>query len=49
MAIHLGKGEYDALTEKARVLDGLVSEYENLENQGRRDEADDATTQGRIP
>jgi len=40
MAIHLGKGEYDALMQKARVLDGLVSEYERLESEGRRGEAE---------
>ena len=40
MAIHLGRGEYDALVEKARVLDGLVSEYENLIAKGRRKEAE---------
>jgi hypothetical protein len=40
MAIHLGRGEYDALMSKAKVLDGLVSEYENLISQGRGKEAE---------
>jgi len=40
MAIDLGNGDYDALYEKARDLDVLVSEYESLEAEGRKDEAE---------
>lgn len=40
MAIHLGRGEYRELTSKAKELDALVSQYEDLASSGNMEAAE---------